>query len=136
MQTIIKEFNESFGRLKVRQSDGTYVETTTVGEKGVLYWVRTRSGQILTGWDLEGLNLILNILAELEKDEHEALHSALTDIIGEGFDQLEVEVNLTKDGPTFALIYRDRDDGGLVKVTFENVDDLLRRNVGYLQPKK
>lgn len=136
MENIIKEFSKSFARLKVRQSDGTYVETTKVGEKGVLYWVRTPSGQILKGLDHEGLNQILGVLDKLDKENRAVLHFAILDIIQAELAQVEVEVNLADKGKRYSVIYRNINTDRMVQTASDDVEELLMDTTtpGYVQP--
>lgn len=134
MQTIVKDFSRSFVRLKIWQADGSYVETTTLSNKGVLYWARTPSGFPLVGIDRDGLDKILVILGDLEKEERAALELALKDLSEADLEQLEVEVDLTTDTVRYKILYRDPVTDATVFDSFDEADALLRIKRGYSHP--
>lgn len=41
MHTIIRDFSKSFVKLTIWQRDGSRIEVTAIGAKGVLYWAKT-----------------------------------------------------------------------------------------------
>ncbi|TAY88085.1 hypothetical protein [Rhizobium leguminosarum] len=107
MQAIITDFSQSFVRLKVWQADGSYVETTSLGQKGVLYWARTKAGKVLCGIDRDGLDAIRSVLGELEQEERAAIVFALQGLRDLRLQQLEVEIDLTAEVAKYKIAYRN-----------------------------
>ncbi|ASP68616.1 hypothetical protein [Sinorhizobium meliloti] len=134
MHTIIRDFSKSFIKLTIWQPDGSRVETTALGTKGILYWARTSNGKVLVGIDRDGLDSILGILGSLEKEELAALHFALKDLREAGLEQLEVDVNLTGEGDRFKIAYRDVATDSATHDSFDDVSEFLVRKRGYSHP--
>ncbi len=135
MQTIIRDFSKSFVRLKIWQADGSYVETTSLSNKGVLYYARTPSGFPLVGIDRDGLDKILVILGALEKEERAALEFALKDLSGADLEQLEVEVDFTTAPAKYKLTYRDVAADVTMFEHLSDVTEFVRGRRGYSQSR-
>lgn len=134
MSTIITDFSKSFVKLTIWQQDGARVEITSIGTKGVLYWARAASGHIVCGIDREGLDLVLGILGAMDQEEEAALRFALADLSKTGLDDLEVDVNFTREGSKFKITYRDADTNSPAYDSFDEVPSLLVSTPGYSHP--
>lgn len=135
MHMILTDFSKSFVKLTIWQRDGSRIEMTAIGAKGVLYWAKTSSGRVLVGIDRDGLDQVLRMLGTLDKEEAAALHFALTELSKTGLDALEVEVNLTGEGNKFKVAYRDVATDSPTYDAFEDVSVFLVSTPGYSHPR-
>ena len=130
MEAIIRDASSIYVRIKIWQADNTYVERTILGPD-VLYWARTRYGQVLFGYNRDGLNAISGVLAKLDDDERNAIQFALDEVANSGLHLPEIEVELGGKEPRYRISYRDVRE--VVWDDFTDVVTFLRRTRGYSQ---
>ena len=135
MKDISVDFSRSFSRLTIFQPDGSRVETTLVGNKGVLYRARAANGRILVGMDRAGHDLVLGILGALEQEEHAKLYYALEELREEGFADPEVDVDLTGERQMFRITFQDERTVSTSWFGFDQLEDLQVLGSGYSRGK-